>query len=167
LTQLDQQGAWSAQMFWSFAASERFMGHQMPPSTAPMLVEIDPNTTDLSAATDVRLATNLGPMFRDHDLAVRLHNVDDWGGETQFLIATLALMNSRNASEIELTEPNNKRRRLLGKPLLYSYHLVCIPPRYKQRYIPAADEDRSEHISFADISRYARPACSSGRLSAR
>jgi hypothetical protein len=136
LTQTAQSGAWSAQMFWSFALSERLLGRLLPPTTSPLLLTIDPLQSDAANATAFRQADNLGPMF-DHDYARRLANAEDWIGEPGFLIATLALLNSRNASETELTEPNNKRRRLTGKPLLFSYHLVRIPQRYQHRHLAA------------------------------
>jgi hypothetical protein len=42
LTQLTQQGAWSAQMFWSFAAGETFLGIHLPPAMSGLLACIDP-----------------------------------------------------------------------------------------------------------------------------
>ena len=103
------------------------------------MVDFDPTKTDLAVATSSHPATNLGPMFQGF---TGRDEHGDWIGEPSFLLAVLALLNSRNAAEIEFTEPaSNKRRRLTGKPPLHTYRLVCIPSRYKQRYIPTADED--------------------------
>jgi hypothetical protein len=140
LTQTAASGAWSAQMFWSFALSERLFGQLLPPTTSPLLLTIDPQRADTLAATAFRQADNLGPMFAQ----VRRSNAEDWIGEPGFLIATLALLNSRNAAATELTAPNNRRRGLTGKPLLFSYHLVRIPQRYQQRHIAAAADDPAQ-----------------------
>ena len=70
--------------------------------------------------------------------------MSDWVGEPGYLIATLALLNSRNACETQAVEVNNKRRRLLKKPLLFSYHLLCIPQRYKQRHLSASNAELME-----------------------
>jgi hypothetical protein len=136
LTQVDQRGVWSAQMFWSFAASQvGFMGRHLPPVTSGLMMVIDPHQADVVAATSLQPVA-VHPIINRWGT-----NQNDWAGEPGFLIATLALMNSRNAAETQPTEPNNKRRKLTGKPLLFSYHLVCIPQRYKQRHIAAADDD--------------------------
>ena len=69
-------------------------------------------------------------------------DLSDWIGEPGYIIATLALLNSHNASEIAVVNPpQNKRRKLVGKPLLFDYHMLCIPQRYKQRNIPATGDD--------------------------
>jgi hypothetical protein len=136
LTQVDQRGTWSAVMFWSFAQSERFFGLHLPPVLSGLMAVIDPHQTDVMTAGSFQYIASSNPAIRA--LAC---NPNDWIGEPGFLIATLALMNSRNAVETQPTEPNNKRRKLTGKPLLFNYHLVCIPQRYKQRHIAAADDD--------------------------
>jgi hypothetical protein len=73
----------------------------------------------------------------------------DWIGEGSYIVAILALLHSRNAREIveEDMVKQNKRRKLLRKPLLYSYHMLCIPNRYKQKYNMASisgDDDPSQ-----------------------
>jgi hypothetical protein len=134
LTQLDQQGAWSAQLFWSFAITETFMGHHLPPTVSGLTMLFDPQQSTTVAATSFRPA-GVDTIFQQFTRA------EDWVGEPGFLIATLALLNSRNASATELVEPvQNKRRKLNGKPLLFNYHLVSIPNRYKHRNM-AADGD--------------------------
>jgi hypothetical protein len=75
-------------------------------------------------------------------------NPDDWIGEPGFLIAALALMNSRNASETVLTEPHNKPRKSAGKPLLFSYRLVCIPQRYQARHLVVGDDPAQLRAHF-------------------
>ena len=42
LTQVNQQGAWSAQMFWSFAPDQMLLGQHLPPSTSGQIVVVDP-----------------------------------------------------------------------------------------------------------------------------
>ena len=125
-TQLDQ-GSFSAQLFWSFTASESFAGFLLPPATSGFMLVVDPKQADAPTATSFRAADGVLPVYH------RLSNMSDWVGESGYLIATLALLNSRNASETEEVIANNKRRRLTGKPLLFDYHLVRIPQRYRQR----------------------------------
>lgn len=135
-TQLDESGRWSAQMFWSFALSQRINGIHMPPCPSALLLCFDPHAADIRAALQFDDAPGLPPYAR------QLSEPDDWQGEVTFLLATLALLNSRNAAEVsEAVEPaGNKRRRLCRKRLLFSYHWLRIPQRYKLRHISADGE---------------------------
>ena len=131
-TQCEPQGSWTAQLFWSFAAGVTFGGiHLMPLVSGHMLV-VDPHKDSAIAASwFCEAPSTLGP----------LTSMSDWIGEPGFLIATLALLNSRNACETLPGTPNNKRCKLTGKPLLFDYHWVCIPQRYKHRHLPSDDAD--------------------------
>src|SRR6516165_3714236 len=101
---------------------------------------------DAIAATSFRPNGDLrGSLL--HQLGVA-SNPDDWIGEPGFLIAALALMNSRNASETVLTEPHNKPRKSAGKPLLFSYRLVCIPQRYQARHLVVGDDPAQLRAHF-------------------
>lgn len=68
----------------------------------------------------------------------------DWIGEPSYIVAVLALLHSRNATEtvdVDMLK-KNKRQKLLRKPPLFSYHMLCIPNRCKQKYkMYAADGD--------------------------
>jgi hypothetical protein len=127
-TLLNHQGSWSAQLFWSFAASETFIGHLLPPSLSGYMLIVDPHQSDVLEATSFDEASGLQPFYR------QLSSMDDWIGESGFLIATLALLNWRNTAEVQPVKAANKRRRLLGKPLLFDYSLISIPHRYQQRH---------------------------------
>jgi len=127
-TQLDHNGSWMAQLFWSFAKGETMLGTALPPSMSGFTLTFDATETDATKPI----------LFSD---APRYSSMSDWVGEPGFLIATLALLNSRNASELQPVNPRNKTRKLTGKRLLYSYHLLSIPSRYKQRNVASAGDD--------------------------
>jgi hypothetical protein len=142
LTQTSQSGVWSAQMFWSCAPSERMLGQHMPPSTSGQIAIIDPHQADAVSAITLRSADNLDASYRSLIELLRGSSDDsNWIGEPGFLIATLALLNSRNASEAVSTEPNNRQRRRSNRTPLFSYHLVCIPQRYRDRNMAVGDND--------------------------
>jgi hypothetical protein len=67
-----------------------------------------------------------------------------WQGEPRYLTAVLELLQSRNATEIsplvDLSQLNRQRARQ-DKPLLFSYHLLSIPQRYKQFHLSIAAAD--------------------------
>lgn len=145
LTEINAQGAWSAQMFWSFAKSAPvFMGHRLPTATSGFIAEVDPHQSDAVAALTLRLDNNTDPIHR------RLSDPSDWIGEPGFLIATLALLNSKNAIEVETTDlqKKNKCRARAGKVPLFSYHLICIPSRYKHQHIGSDRDGRELRAHF-------------------
>jgi hypothetical protein len=158
LTLLDHEGSWSAQLFWSFAPTEIIAGMMLPPTTAARKLIFDMRKAVASGdvveaisfpkADGVALFTDShapvpGPLQR---LFERASGLSDWVGEPGYIIATLALLNSRNASEVVPVDrtKQNKRRKLVGKPLLFDYHELCIPQRYKQRNVPSAGEDPAQ-----------------------
>ena len=134
-TQLDQH-SWSAILFWSYAAGETFAGHMLPPVPSDFMLVVDTKKSEAVEATSFRKADGVS-LFSSP-------NMSDWTGEPGFLIATLALLNSRNAAETQVVVANNKRRRLLRKPLLFDYHLINIPQRYRQRHHLDDDTDPAE-----------------------
>jgi hypothetical protein len=146
LTQLDHEGSWSAQLFWSFPETEAFAGVALPPSQHPSKLVFDAG--EARASGDIKKSIGFvdngdqacNPMFGMFKANMGL---SDWVGEPDYIVATLALLNSRNASEIVPVDMAklNKRRKLVGKPLLFDYHELCIPQRYKQRNVPSAGED--------------------------
>jgi hypothetical protein len=137
LTQTDASGGFSAQMFWSFVDGHSFLGHQLPPCRVNLMALIDPHAADCVHATGLAEITR------------HIGNAEDWIGEPGFIIATLALLQSRNAAETELVEPrSNQRRRLLRQTPLYSYHLVGIPQRYRIRQGISADEPMQLRAHF-------------------
>jgi len=134
-TQHNNTGSWSAHLFWSFAAGETMLGVHLPPSSSGYKLIVDPQQSGLIKATSFHPADGIASYFR------RFATMDDWIGEPGFIVATLALLSSRNAVETQPVEVNNKRRKLTGKPLLFSYHLLSIPQRYRQRHLPTAAAD--------------------------
>lgn len=156
LTQLDQSGSWSAQMFWSFAEQDRTPARFGMPAIAvsgsgAMLI------FDFGAAStgDVyRVGT-----FREADfMASRpalertmyrqlASGSEDWAGEVGYLVAVLALLNSKNASETALVE-NAGVRKSARQPdgMRFSYHVVRIPRRYKVRHIAVDGEPTGSQL---------------------
>jgi hypothetical protein len=132
LTQFDQH-SWSACLFWSFPDSQRGPnGFRLSPVASARQLILDLRRRTASEATSFRrIEHNIGPRVPLSG------NQQDWNGEPPFLIGMLALLHAHNACEstvVDLTRPN-KRRQQNGKLPLYSYRLLSIPPRYKQRNI--------------------------------
>ena len=145
----DQAGSWSAMCFWSWASGAPAEFARLP-GMSPTTIELDPAGTSFMEA----LSFDKAPWVPSHisvseainastNLTLRQGNRNDWlTGEPAFLVAMLALLNSKNAATIapvDLTR-KNKRLRLVGKAPLFSYHLVSIPARYKQRHVCADAE---------------------------
>ena len=53
-TQLNHQGALSAQLFWSFAAGENIAGVPLPPATSGFMLVVDPNRSDTGEVRQYR-----------------------------------------------------------------------------------------------------------------
>jgi hypothetical protein len=66
-----------------------------------------------------------------------MQNNSAWRGEVAYLVATLALLNSKNVAETENVEfgKKNQRRVKEGKLPLFSYRLAGISGRYKARHV--------------------------------
>jgi hypothetical protein len=133
-------------MFYSHPSSERLLGEPLPPLPVALMLRCDAGAKELSfCETDGISFDTLETLSGAHSFGETLRQSaeKEWVGGPKFLLATLALLNARNASEIvdiDMTK-SNKRRKLLRKPLLYDYHLLCIPSRYKQRNVESAGED--------------------------
>lgn len=154
-SETDQAGAWSAMCFWSWANGAPAEFARLP-GLSPTTIELDPAGTSfmeavwfdkapwvpahISVSEAINASTNL---------TLRQGNRNDWlTGEPAFLVATLALLNSKNAvaiAPVDLTK-KNERLRLVGKAPLFSYHLVSIPARYKQRHVCADGEPTGMQI---------------------
>jgi hypothetical protein len=98
LTQLGHEGSFSAQMFWSFPSSERMFGIPLPPSPASLMMKYDAGKAGVAEAVSLCKANGLNldilsEMFPQAAM-------EDWAGEGGYLLAALALLNSRNASEV-------------------------------------------------------------------
>jgi hypothetical protein len=63
--------------------------------------------------------------------------LSDWRGECEYVIAALALLNSKNVVEMGLTDfaQKNNRRVKDGKPPLFDHYTIGIPGRYKMRHV--------------------------------
>jgi hypothetical protein len=74
-----------------------------------------------------------------------------WQGEPRYLTAVLELLQSKNATDVsslvDLSRVNHQRARR-NKPLLFSYHVVSIPARYRARYLAAGSgrEIRAHYV---------------------
>jgi hypothetical protein len=126
LTHTNNDGAFAAQLMLSLVG-------QAAPIICPLALRFDPHAANLEAA---------GCFQQLHDPAAAL---SFWHGEPRYLAAVLALLHSRNAcatSIVEFTRLNRQRARH-HKPLLFSYHLVAIPARYKQRHVGSGDDEPS------------------------
>jgi hypothetical protein len=133
LTQTDNDGAFEAQLFLSLVGNDALIA-------VPLAVRFDPRAANVGEAgrfeqvRETRLSREQARSF--------------WAGDTRYLCAVLALLHSRNASETSLVEfaKLNQRRERQGKSMLFSYHLVGIPSRYKRRNI--ADDHEPSGIEL-------------------
>lgn len=66
-------------------------------------------------------------------------SVTDWSGESVYVLAVLALLNTRNASVREQVSMSkiNKKRAASGRYELQEYHVLKIHPRVKARMVQA------------------------------
>jgi hypothetical protein len=148
IKEIDPAGSWSAEAFWSWAAGTAQDWSSLP-GLSPLTIEFNYGraaagyqaafgfsraswvTDDFTLADLVTAAPNL--KLRDGNAEQKLT------GEALFLAAMLALLNSRNVTEVEAVDLSNKnkRRKLQGKVPLFSYHWLRIPARYKRRHIRA------------------------------
>lgn len=135
LTQTHHDGSFVGRIFIS---CHQFVGH-VEWITAPVELRYDPHSVDFETAYLFREIYS--SKFSKEELSVY------WKGEPRYLTAVLELLQSKNATEIapliDLSQLN-RRRAQQDRPLLYSYHLVSIPGRYKElhlRNIPAAGGD--------------------------
>ena len=151
-TETDQIGSWSALPCWSLADGTPADFAVMPGlSTASINLDYGKRDVGFMEAMAFGKADWVPEHITMHQVINAATNLrlreggreKQITGEATFLIAMLALLNSRNASEVvsvDMTK-QNKRRKLVGKPLLFDYRELCIPQRYKQRNVPEAGED--------------------------
>jgi hypothetical protein len=156
LSETDQVGSWSAMSFWSWADG-------VPQSWA-RLPGLSPSTINLDlgrAAEGFHHAGSFGKaewcapettiqqaINGSTNLCLRRGDRTNWlTGEPAFIVAMLALLNSRNVVEVSAPEDftrKNKSRIHSGKHPLFGYRLVVIADHHKRRYL--SDGDGSSDI---------------------
>jgi hypothetical protein len=123
LTNTDHDGAFAGRIFISI---EQAMRPGASWITAPVDVRYDPHTASFDTA------------YRHREIyAAGRDALAWWRGEPRYLTAVLELLQSKNATEVALVDLSqlNRQRARRNNSLLFSYHLVSIPARYRQRHI--------------------------------
>jgi hypothetical protein len=161
LSETDQIGSWDATCFWSWANGVP-AEHASLPGLSAVTIQLDyaRSNEDFRSAMSFAKAAWVPEYITLTDainlaapnLTLRAGGREQMlTGEGAFLAAMLALLNSRNASETVLVERHNTQRQRNGRPLLFNYHLIDIPQRYKQHM--TADGDPSGHEVRAHFCR--------------
>lgn len=129
---------WKAHLFWSFkgAINELAMSH--------WAVTYNPNPDSIADIGDFVRADWFEELpQRTQSLITSVESKDDWLGEHHFIMAILALLNTRNVSDIihaEIGEKKNLRRLSAGRAPLFSYNLLKIQQRLLTQRNIATDE---------------------------
>jgi hypothetical protein len=149
LTQTDNSGAWKAEMLWVFVEPADDGGPLI--STSPLAVEIDTRADTLARAISWNIASDLSPSaYAAARSESPSHWLPDWPGEYEYVIAVLALLNSKNVVELAPTDfaQKNKRRVKDGKPPLFDHYTIGIPGRYKMRHVSDGAQGRELRAHF-------------------
>jgi hypothetical protein len=123
LTQTDDGGAFDCRLFVSFDREPTWL-------LAPSTLIFNPQ------AEHIEKAFRHGLEATENWASKEMVN-EIWRGESRYLTAILELLHSRNAVDTSLVDLSrlNRRRAQQRRPKFFSYHLVSIPGRYKQRHI--------------------------------
>jgi hypothetical protein len=150
----DQAGSWEAHIFWSWADGAPAECAELP-GISPLTLQFDQDKVvgggdlmDVMAWGKASWVpgdiTTAGLFEASPFLMLRRGGREEWfTGEAKFLVAMLALLNSRNVVEIEEVAPSdrlNQWREREGRSPLFSYHVLGIPARYKARNIAVGGE---------------------------
>lgn len=160
LTQISTSGTWVVQMFWSVdtrdhefqrlkAISDPDFWGNAPLGAAIVAIRFDPHAANADDAIEphyfsdfaVRTAELTKTPIKD------LHNMEgalsDWSGEGSFLMAALALLNSKNV--VEYTDVSfkkkNKTAAKAGQSPLYDHKVISIHTRYSKRNLKSDASD--------------------------
>jgi hypothetical protein len=161
LVEMDNTGAWLAQMFWSFDHNDpKFQKNVVGSggdkyefwSRAPFSASITTMRFDPHAKTALEAMEPYGPSFFAINVVKRMKGrpnfdnldfrgtISDWEGEGSFLMGTLGMLNSKNV--VESTPMSFKKKNKGSTRPLYDHHVISIHRRYVKRNIdPSASSD--------------------------
>jgi hypothetical protein len=153
LEHLENAKRWQAHLFWRLKSIPNACMENTPNNGSLMMVEYDCdaalNVPDpLYAAIKPRHARFGAGLIAtlltiQPNIAKRLleYALEDWGGESRFLVAILGLLNTRNVVQTETVdmELTNKKRERSGKRPLFSHDLIKVRP-----FITASGERATE-----------------------
>jgi hypothetical protein len=168
LTEIETGGKWVANMFWSF--------DQKDPRIQQIKAETDPDfwasapysaaMASISFDPQCPIAFDAVEPYGPSEFALGvvqaggtgLHEINfkgtltDWTGEGSFLVATLALLNSKNVVESTPVsfEKKNKAAVKSGQLPLYDHHVLSITKRYIKRNmdLSTASDGRKFRLHF-------------------
>jgi hypothetical protein len=133
LTQTDHDGSFEGRLFVSLHPEASVIGYRVNRPewiTAPTRLRYDSHSSSFDTAYKEREIYSTGASVEQ----LRIW----WQGESRYLTAVLELLQSKNATDIsplvDFSRVNHQRAQR-NKPLFFSYHIVSIPERYKQRHI--------------------------------
>ena len=151
LTEIETGGKWVAQMFWSFDQKDPKI-HELTAGSDPEFWASAPYSAAMASVCfdpQCRVADNAIMPYGPSEFAIgvvkvggaSLHEMNfkgtltDWAGEGSFLVATLALLNSRNVVESTSVSfaKKNKAAAKSGQLPLYDHHVLSITKRYIKR----------------------------------
>lgn len=142
----DSAARWTAHLFWSAKEPlDRTLTTLNNGSVGAVMFDTEKSKAALEAGKDA-LYSGIQPIQGEFgrqllvdlaavgglNVAKRLleYAVEDWGGETRFLVAVLGLLNSRNVAEYVPVdnEAHNAKRQRHGKRPLFSHTVVKVRP---------------------------------------
>lgn len=157
LTQVHDNGTWIAQMFWSVDQTDPEFQKvssitpsgswvSVPLSGAIAAIRFNPQAATAEEAIEgdglsaYAIHTITKKLAKEYDLRGLL---TDWEGEGSFLMATLALINSKNVTEYTPVsfQKKNKAAMKSGQSPLYDHKVISIHTRYSKRNLKSDVSD--------------------------